>query len=437
MSELFDRARRVVPGGVSSPARAFGAVGGDPVFAERGEGAYLVDADGNRHIDYIQGFGSVILGHADPRVTEAVNAAAFRGGAVGLSTENEVRLGELVTTFVESVERVRFVTSGTEASMTAARIARAATERSVLVKFEGCYHGHADAFLAKAGSGVATFGVPMAKGVPPASVADTVVLPYDDIAALDAIFDARGEEIAAVFVEPIAANMGVVVPDPTFLARIIELCRMHGAVSVFDEVVTGFRVGLGGAQGQLDLHPDLTMFGKVLGGGLPIGAVGGRAELMELLAPLGPVYQAGTYAAHPHAMTAGVAVLEAIEAPRAFADLEITATALAEGLRAAAKSADVDASIVRAGTLLSVFFASRTPGNFAEVDSSDKEAFAVFHRELRTNGVLVAPSPFEAWFPSLAHTDEHIDRTVEAAASAFVRVKEFADTFSANPGASA
>jgi glutamate-1-semialdehyde 2,1-aminomutase len=427
-SELFDRARGVIPGGVSSPARAFGAVGGDPVFAERGEGAYLVDTDGNRYIDYIQGFGSVLLGHADPRVTEAVNAAAFRGGAVGLSTENEVRLAELVTTFVDSVDRVRFVTSGTEASMTAARIARAATERTVLVKFEGCYHGHADAFLAKAGSGVATFGVPMAKGVPPVSVADTVVIPYDDIPALEAVFDARGDEIAAVFVEPVAANMGVVVPEPTFLARILELCRAHGAVSIFDEVVTGFRVGHGGAQGQLELRPDLTMFGKVLGGGLPIGAVGGRADLMELLAPLGPVYQAGTYAAHPHAMAAGVAVLDAIHTPWAFPKLEMTATALAEGLTAAAKSADVDATVARAGTFLSVFFSPQAPRNFADVDASDKAAFGVFHRAMRINRVLIAPSPFEAWFPSLAHSESDIDRTIEAAASAFERVRDEASS---------
>jgi glutamate-1-semialdehyde 2,1-aminomutase len=423
-SELFDRARGVVPGGVSSPARAFGAVGGNPIFAERGEGAFLVDTDGNRYIDYIQGFGSVILGHADPRVTEAVNAAAFRGGAVGLSTENEVRLAELVSTNVASVERVRFVTSGTEASMTVARVARAATDRNVLVKFEGCYHGHADAFLAKAGSAVATFGVPMAKGVPPTSVAETLVVPYDDVTALETLFDVRGDEIAAVFVEPVAANMGVVVPGPAFLARVIDLCRAHGAVSVFDEVVTGFRIGHGGVQGKLELRPDLTMFGKVLGGGLPIGALGGSADLMELLAPLGPVFQAGTYAAHPHAMAAGVAVLEALEPPWAFGKLEMTATALAEGLTAAAKSADVDATVVRAGTFLSVFFAPRAPRNFADVDATDKAAFGVFHRALRINGVLVPPSPFEAWFPSLAHTENDIDRTIEAAASAFERVKE-------------
>lgn len=423
MSELFDRARGVVPGGVSSPARAFGAVGGDPIFAQRGEGAYLVDTAGNRYIDYIQGFGSVLLGHADRRVTEAVNATAFRGGAVGLSTEDEVRLAELVTGAVDAVERVRFVTSGTEASMTAARIARAATDRNVLVKFEGCYHGHADAFLAKAGSGIATFGVPMAKGVPPASVADTIVVAYDDVAAIEAVFDERGDDIAAVFVEPVGANMGVVVPDRAFLERVVELCRTKGAVSVFDEVVTGFRVGRSGEQGRLCLRPDLTMFGKVLGGGLPIGAVGGRADLMELLAPLGPVYQAGTYAAHPHAMAAGVAVLDAVD-DRTYAQLEITATALAEGLGAAAKSADVDATVVRAGTFLSLFFAEQAPRNFTEVNASDKAAFGVFHRAMREAGVLIAPSPFEAWFPSAAHTEEHIDRTIDASASAFVSVRD-------------
>ena len=423
-SDLFDRARAVIPGGVSSPARAFGAVGGNPVFADRGDGAYLIDADGSRFIDYIQGFGSVLLGHAHPRVTEAINAAAFRGGAVGLSTENEVRLAELVCRFVDSVERMRFVTSGTEASMTAARIARAATDRTLIVKFEGCYHGHADAFLAKAGSGVATFGVPMAKGVPASSVSDTAVLPFDDTGALEALFAERGSEIAAVFVEPVAANMGVVVPRDGFLERLLALCAEHGAISVFDEVVTGFRVGHGGRQGQLGLRPDLTMFGKVLGGGLPIGAVGGRADLMELLAPAGAVYQAGTYAAHPHAMAAGVAVLEEIHTPWAFPKLETMATALAEGIAAAAKAAEVDVAVVRAGTFLSVFFGSSEPRNFTDVDSTDKAAFAVFHRSLRTSGVLIPPSPFEAWFPSFAHTETDIERTIEAATSAFEDVSK-------------
>jgi glutamate-1-semialdehyde 2,1-aminomutase len=271
---------------------------------------------------------------------------------------------------------------------------------------------------------VATFSVPMAKGVPPSSVADTIVLPYNDADALRSCFTERGPEIAAVFVEPIAANMGVVVPSRGFLERIVRLCAEHGAVSVFDEVVTGFRVGHGGAQGSLELRPDLTMFGKVLGGGLPIGAVGGRADLMELLAPLGPVYQAGTYAAHPHAMAAGVAVLEAIHTPWTYGKLELTATALAEGITAAAKGAEVDVSVVRGGTFLSVFFTANEPRNFADVDASNKDAFAVFHRALRQNRVLIPPSPFEAWFPSLAHSETDVERTVEAVSSAFERVKD-------------
>ncbi len=419
MSNLFDRARRVVPGGVSSPARAFGAVDGDPIFAARAEGAYLVDTDGHRYIDYIQGFGSVILGHS--AVSKAVASAAERGGAVGLSTEAEVRLAELVVDEVASIERVRFMASGTEASMTAARIARAATDRTVLVKFAGCYHGHADAFLAKAGSGVATFAVPMAKGVPSSSVLDTIVLPFNDIDALTGAFVERAGDVAAVFVEPVAANMGVVVPDPAFLTALVELCGRHGALTVFDEVVTGFRLALGGAQESMGLHPDLTMLGKVLGGGLPIGAVGGRAELMELLAPSGSVYQAGTYAAHPHAMAAGVDVLERLT-PETYATLEATASRLADGLTSAVKSAKAEATVVRAGTFLAVFFASDPPRNLDDVDACDRAAFARFHQALRAEGVLIPPSPFEVWFPSLAHGDEEIERTIDAARVAFAAV---------------
>lgn len=412
---LFDRAKELIPGGVSSPARAFGAVEGDPVFASSGEGAYLTDSEGNRYIDYIQGFGAVIFGHADPRITEAVQDAAARGGAFGLATEDEVRLASLVVERVASVERVRFVTSGTEASMTAARIARAATGRDVIVKFEGNYHGHSDAFLAKAGSGVATFGIPMAKGVPQASVADTIVVPYNDVPAL---VEALRRDVAAVFVEPVAANMGVVVPDRAFIDGVVSLCQAHGALSVFDEVVTGFRLGAGGAQSALALKPDLTMFGKVLGGGLPVGAVGGRADLMDLLAPVGPVYQAGTYAAHPHAMAAGVATLEALM-PGDYAQLEATATALCEGLSDAAKKAGVDVSVVRAGTFFSVFFTPDEPRNFDDVQASDKAAFSRFHRAMRDRGVLLAPSPFECWFPSLAHSGVETLKTIGAASEAF------------------
>ncbi len=418
MSDLYSRARKVIPGGASSPARAFGYVGGEPIFAAQGDGAHLMDTEGRRYIDYIQGFGAVILGHSE--IASVVGDAASRGGAFGLSTEAEVALAELVVGHVPSIERIRFVASGTEASMTAARIARAATERTVLVKFEGCYHGHADAFLAQAGSGVATFSVPMAKGVPESSVGETIVLAYNEADALRAMFAERGHEIAAVFVEPIAANMGVVMPEPGFLQLIVALAAEHGALTVFDEVVTGFRVGLGGAQEQFGLRPDLTMLGKVLGGGLPVGAVGGRAELMELLAPTGPVYQAGTYAAHPHAMAAGVAVLGRLSSD-AYATLEATASRLSDGLTSAAKDAGAEVVVVRAGTFLSVFFCAEAPRTFTDVQSCDKDAFARFHRGLRDEGVLIAPSPFEAWFPSIAHTTEHVDATVEAVRKAFAR----------------
>jgi glutamate-1-semialdehyde 2,1-aminomutase len=422
MTDLPDRARKFIPGGVSSPARAFGAVGGDPIFADHGEGAYLVDTHGDRYVDYIQGFGAVILGHADPRVADAIATAAKRSGAVGLSTEAEVRLAELVVERVPTAERARFVTSGTEASMTAARIARAATERSVIVKFEGCYHGHADGFLAKAGSGVATFAIPMAAGVPDESTDTTRVLPFNDIGQVGNFFELHGSSVAAVFVEPIAANMGTVLPEPGFLASIIEGCAAHGALTVFDEVVTGFRVGPGGAQEAFELEPDLTMLGKVLGGGLPIGAVAGRADLMDRLSPVGDVYQAGTYAAHPHAMAAGVATLEALTSED-YASLEATATLLSDGLSAAAKDAGVEATVVRAGTFLTVFFASDAPKNFDDSNAIDRDAFARFHRSLRDNGVLIPPSPFEAWFPSLAHGDREVEATIDAASAAFAAAK--------------
>jgi glutamate-1-semialdehyde 2,1-aminomutase len=318
---------------------------------------------------------------------------------------------------------VRFLTSGTEASMTAARIARAATGRTVIVKFEGCYHGHADAFLAKAGSGVATFAVPMAAGVPESSVAQTLVLPYNDAAALDAAFAEHGDRVACVFIEPVAANMGVVVPEPMFLGCVVDVARRHGALSIFDEVVTGFRLRPDGAQGAFGLSPDLTMFGKVVGGGLPIGVVGGRAELMDLLAPIGSVYQAGTYAAHPHAMAAGRAVLDAA-GTEDYSRLEVLAAVLADGLVAAIKDADVRASVVRAGTFLSVFFGIDVPSDFAAVNACDREAFARFHRAMRDRGVLLPPSPFEAWFPSLAHTPGDIEQTIHHASEALREAPE-------------
>ncbi|MGH2759867.1 MAG: glutamate-1-semialdehyde 2,1-aminomutase [Actinomycetota bacterium] len=420
MTERFERAQRVIPGGASSPARAFGAVGGEPVFAAAGDGAYLIDADGHRYVDYIQGFGAIILGHA--AVGRDIAEAARLGAAFGLTTEAEVELAETVVESVPSIERVRFLASGTEAGMTAARIARAATGRVVLVKFEGGYHGHSDAFLAKAGSGVATYGIPGTKGVPSDSVRHTIVLPYNDVDGLRSVFAERGDEIAAVFVEPIATNMGVVPPEPGFLPSLLALCTEHGALSVFDEVVTGFRVGMGGVQGAQGFVPDLTMLGKVLGGGLPVGAVGGRAEIMELLAPTGPVYQAGTFAAHPHAMAAGLGVLRRLSASL-FASLEASAADLADGLGRAAKDAGALAAIVRAGPIVSVFFTAEAPRSFADVDGSDRDAFARFHTALRARGVLIAPSPFETWFPSAAHGAEEIERTIEAAHAAFAATR--------------
>jgi glutamate-1-semialdehyde 2,1-aminomutase len=420
LTERFERARRLIPGGVSSPARAFGAVGGDPIFARRGTGPYIVDDDNLKYVDYIQGFGSVILGHASVEVTNALLGAVERGGATGLSSDHESALAATVVDRVPSVERVRFVTSGTEASMTAARIARAATARDLIVKFEGCYHGHADHFLAKAGSGVATFSVPNAVGVPAASVADTIVLPFNDVDALSSTFASAADRIACVFVEPIAANMGVVRAEPPFLEAIVELARSNGALVVFDEVVTGFRVARGGAQELLRIDADLTMFGKVLGGGLPIGAVGGRAELMDLLSPTGPVYQAGTYAAHPHAMVAGCATLAELD-DAAYATLRRNVLRLADGLKTEARATGVRASVVRAETFLCVFFGvDAPPRNFADVGATDRDAFARFHRAMRARGVLLPPSPFEAWFPSLAHTEDVIDRTIEVARDAFV-----------------
>ncbi|HVE91785.1 MAG TPA: glutamate-1-semialdehyde 2,1-aminomutase [Actinomycetota bacterium] len=415
---IFERARELLPGGVSSPARAFAAVEGDPVVAASGTGSRLTDADGREYLDYIQGFGSIILGHGDPLATSAVQKAAGRGAVFGLTTADEVKLAEMIVEAIASVERVRFLASGTEAGMTAARIARGATGRPVIVKFEGCYHGHADEFLASAGSGVATFSIPGTSGVPASSVSSTIVLPYNDPASLRSAFEVHGQDIAAVFVEPVAANMGVVIPQADFLLAISQLCAQHGALCVFDEVVTGFRIGRSGAQGAFGLQPDLTMFGKVVGGGLPVGVVGGRAELMDLLSPVGPVYQGGTYAAHPHAMASGTAVLEVLT-EGLYADLERTAAALEEGLAEAAASAGAQACVVRAATMLSVFFTPSPPRDFAEVQAGDRKSFARFHASLREQGVLIAPSPYEAWFPSASHSSADVEATVAAAAIAF------------------
>jgi glutamate-1-semialdehyde 2,1-aminomutase len=413
----FERASRVIPGGVSSPVRAFGSVGGDPVFVARARGPFLVTADGRELVDYVQSWGASILGHAHARVVEAVQRAAADGTSYGAPTERETLLAEAIVDRVPSVEQVRLVSSGTEAGMTAIRLARGATGRSKIVKLAGCYHGHSDALLAAAGSGVATLGLPGSAGVTEGTVADTIVLPYNDLAAVDAAFDAHGAQIAAVIVEPIAANMGLVAPVDGYLSGLRERCTRHGALLVLDEVVTGFRVGLGGAQALFAIDPDISMFGKVIGGGLPLAAVGGRAEVMANLAPVGPVYQAGTLSGNPLATAAGLAVLAELS-EASYVELEQRAERLADGLTKAFADAGVAAQVARVATLVGVFFADAPVHDYASAQRADHERYArLFHGMLDDHSVYLAPSGYEALFPSLAHTDELVDRTIAAAAA--------------------
>jgi glutamate-1-semialdehyde 2,1-aminomutase len=412
----FTRASARIPGGVNSPVRAFGAVGGEPFFVARGEGAYLEDTAGRRYVDYVQSWGASILGHAHPAVVEAVQRAARDGTSFGAPTPREVELAEVICARVPSVERVRLVSSGTEAAMTAVRLARAATGRSKVVKFAGCYHGHLDALLVQAGSGVATFGLPGSAGVTAGTVADTVVVPYDDLGALDAALAEVGDELAAVLVEPVAANMGLVPPGDGFLAGLRDRCTRAGALLVFDEVITGFRVGPAGMQGVVGVDPDLTVFGKVVGGGLPLAAVGGRADVMELLAPVGPVYQAGTLSGNPLATAAGLAALALLDAG-AYDALAKTATRLEEGLRDALDPSG-PVQVVRAHTLVGLFFAAAPVRDYDGARAADHGRYARLFHGLLARGVYFPPSGYEALFPSLAHTDADVDRTVEAAAAA-------------------
>jgi len=415
-SDLWSRARAVIPGGVSSPVRAFRAVGGEPFFVARGEGAHLVATDGSRYVDWVQSWGASILGHAHPAVIEAVQRAAADGTSYGAPTAREVELAEAICARVPSVDKVRLVSSGTEAAATAVRLARGATGRPKLLKFAGCYHGHVDALLAEAGSGVATLGLPGSAGVPAATVADTVVAPYNAPASiLDDVFANHGAELAAVLVEPVAANMGLVAPVDGFLDGLRRRCDEHGALLVLDEVITGFRLGLAGAQGRFGVRPDLTLLGKVVGGGLPLAAVGGRADLMGELAPDGPVYQAGTLSGNPLATAAGLAVLAQLD-DAAFETLETTAVALADGLRDALAGADVPAQVTRVGTLVGVTFAPEVVRDYDAAQASDTTAYAAWFHALLDAGVFVAPSAFETLFPSLAHTPSEIERTVDASA---------------------
>jgi glutamate-1-semialdehyde 2,1-aminomutase len=411
VSGLFERAQARIPGGVDSPVRSFASVGGDPFFVARAVGPYLFDTDGNRYVDYVQSWGASILGHAHPAVVEAVQRAASDGTSYGAPTEREVELAEAIAARVPSVDKVRLVSSGTEAGMTAVRLARGATGRSKILKFAGCYHGHVDALLVAAGSGVATLGLPGSAGVTEGTVADTVVVPYNDDAALDAAFDRYGADLAAVIVEPVAANMGLVPPVDGFLTRLRDRCTAAGALLICDEVITGFRLGPAGAQGRFGITPDLSMFGKVAGGGLPLAAVGGRAEIMDCLAPLGPVYQAGTLSGNPLATAAGLAVLGELT-DDSYATLERKATRFADGLAQALP----DAQVTRVGTLTGLFFAPAPVTNYEQAQHADHARYALLFHHLLDAGHFLAPSGYETLFVSLAHTDELLDATVAAAA---------------------
>jgi len=410
--ELFERAKVVLPGGVNSPVRAFRAVGGTPFFVAKAEGARLTDVDGTSYLDYVCSWGPLILGHAHPAVLDAIRSAAERGWTYGAPCEAEVELAELVRCRMPAVEMVRFVNSGTEATMAAVRLARAATGRDLIVKFEGGYHGHADGFLVKAGSGVATLGLPDSPGVPVAVASLTLTAPFNNLEVLGELFATRGSRIAAVIVEPYLGNVGFVPPDSEFPSALRILCDLHGALLIYDEVMTGFRVGPGGAQERLDIRPDLTTLGKIVGGGFPVGAYGGRADLMRLVAPEGPVYQAGTLSGNPVAMAAGLATLRQTERPGFYEALERRTARLVAGIGDAARRHGVAIAAGHAGSLWGVYFTAGPVRNFAEAKRSDTALFARWHRAALARGVFLAPSAFEAGFVSSAHTDADIDHTI-------------------------
>ena len=420
---LYDRAMGVIPGGVNSPVRACKSVGADPVFIHRAEGCLIFDADDNRYIDYIGSWGPLILGHRHPAVIEAITSVLERGTSFGAPTDLEIRLAEMVIDAVPSVDMIRMVNSGTEATMSAIRLARGVTQRDAIIKFDGCYHGHADTLLVEAGSGVATLGIPGSPGIPESIAQHTLSLPYNDIEGLKKVMAQKGDSVAGIIVEPVAGNMGLVTPSIGFLESLRELADQYGAILIFDEVMTGFRVAYGGAQSIYGVYPDLSCFGKIIGGGMPVGAYGGKLELMSKIAPQGPIYQAGTLSGNPVAMAAGIATLEQIQKEGFYEALDENAERLLSGLAQAAQKAGLPVQTNRVGSMLGVFFNEKEVNNFEDAKTCDLERFAAFYKGMRQNGIYIAPSQFEALFLSIAHDTEHIDATIRAAEIVFDSLK--------------
>jgi len=420
---LFEKSEDFIPGGVNSPVRAFGSVGGTPIFFKRGKGSRLIDENDKEYIDYINSWGPMILGHAHPEIIQSVKSTADYSLSFGAPTSRELSMAELIVKLVPSIEQVRLVSSGTEATMSAIRVARGFTKRDEILKFEGCYHGHADSLLVKAGSGALTFGQPSSAGVPADTAKHTHTLKYNNVQALEECFENMGQALACVIIEPVVGNMNLIVPKKEFLKRLRELCTEYDVVLIFDEVMTGFRVALGGAQSLYDVIPDMTTLGKVIGGGLPVGAFGGRKEIMQQLAPLGPVYQAGTLSGNPVAVSAGMKTLELIQQPNFFENLSRTTKSLVDGLIDAAKASNIEFSAQSVGGMFGFYFSSQPPESFDDVMLSDREKFNKFFHLMLEQGIYFGPSAFEAGFVSSAHTDDDINQTIQAAMTSFKKLK--------------
>jgi glutamate-1-semialdehyde 2,1-aminomutase len=420
---LFEKSEDFIPGGVNSPVRAFGSVGGTPIFFKRGKGSRLIDENDKEYIDYINSWGPMILGHAHPEIIQSVKSTADYSLSFGAPTSRELSMAQLIVKLVPSIEQVRLVSSGTEATMSAIRVARGFTKRDEILKFEGCYHGHADSLLVKAGSGALTFGQPSSAGVPADTAKHTHTLEYNNVQALEKCFENMGQALACVIIEPVVGNMNLIVPKKEFLKRLRELCTEYDVVLIFDEVMTGFRVALGGAQSLYDVIPDMTTLGKIIGGGLPVGAFGGRKEIMQQLAPLGPVYQAGTLSGNPVAVSAGMKTLELIQQPNFFENLSRTTKSLVDGLIDAAKASNIEFSAQSVGGMFGFYFSSQPPESFDDVMLSDREKFNKFFHLMLEQGIYFGPSAFEAGFVSSAHTDDDINQTIQAAMTSFKKLK--------------